>query len=59
MREDLTGQPISMFDFFPVGAGIAADWRPRPGFGVDARLAVESGSDWTEHELGVGANLFF
>jgi hypothetical protein len=41
------------------GVALEADWRPRPRVELDARLRVETGSDWTERELGLRANLFF
>lgn len=42
-----------------LGGSIGADWRPRPGWEAEATLRLESGSGWTEHELGLGATLFF
>ena len=41
------------------GVAIEADWRPRPRIELDATATVEAGSDWTEHEVGLRANLFF
>lgn len=41
------------------GGAIQAQWRPRPRLDVDLEVQVESGSDWSEHELRAGLNLFF
>ena len=41
------------------GIAVEGDWRPRPRLELDARLMLETGSDWTERELGLRANLFF
>jgi hypothetical protein len=41
------------------GGAMSGSWWPRRHAEVEARVQVEAGSGWSEHELGIGTNLYF
>jgi hypothetical protein len=59
-RRDRSGQNL----YVPgreesVGGELRAVWRPRPWLDVELGMQGESGDGWSEHDLRLGANLFF